>query len=124
MNRKTFFKNLFGVAAAAVVAPRILAEEETFEDIVKADEQVGSKYGIFEYPMTPAESYPCTGCFEIDMAQMPGEMTAEEIAGYYDQTGVLPINNWNEEIMRQKLLTRWNGYGFTDFINELKGSKG
>jgi len=62
MNRKTFFKRLFGAAAVAVVAPRILAQEEVPVDGYSTPRPMyppGIKnpddFTIYEYKMDPAE---------------------------------------------------------------------
>ena len=97
MKRKDFFKTLFGVAAAAVVAPSVLAQEE---------EKCGFRW---EEPME-------------DNTGLPMKVNGVWVEGADHMYDFGPAFS-KEDLMRAKLIQRWEGYGMVDFLNELSVKK-
>jgi hypothetical protein len=87
MNRKDFFKRLFGAAAVAVVAPSVLGKEETFQDIVDADHG-GNVYGRWEVPLQTVE---------VDLAKIPQDISFQDQINFFNVTGYIAINSFEEK---------------------------
>lgn len=107
MDRKQFFKRLFGTAVVAAVAPSILAkEEETAKKLTEIDiskipygmsaEEVVNIYDNSGVILT--ESYPCTGAFESSKYYGPYktqvEITAEQVYRYELEQGNLTFSEF------------------------------
>lgn len=100
MNRKDFFKRLFGAAAVAVVAPQVLGKEEDGTYFRVEDRGlstfVDDNYDLYvnEHPLTPEECY-----------------------NNYDIHGEISPLTPEQEIIKKKLLEKYKDMSFTEFLN-------
>jgi len=105
MNRKDFFKRLFGTAVVAAVAPSILAEEEDGYTVKRKLYPAGTKShngeSLIDQIRPLQEDYNRR---MMDWQHMPDSIT-------------------DQDIMMHKLQTRWNGYSLSDMLNELSNGK-
>ena len=105
MNRKDFFRRLFGTAVVAAVAPSVLADKDEYVSEVtmgNMDEPDLIQHNKNLYPLTPQESYPCTGAY-----------VASDWSGLTTQNHFTPEQLYRFELEQGKI-------SFSEFINKHK----